>query len=128
MEALIVALVMILVFGGGAYLAIRWFKGIANRGRELTLLASEGAGVTAKAIKVERQTRTRAGFDHIYVTYRFTDDQGRAFENRVSVTHRELNGLEEGGSFDIVYLPSDPSISAAESMVAKMREAQGERS
>ena len=56
-----------------------------------------------------------------FVTYTFTsrDNTEHSKEFRVSAT--EFDDFREGQSIDIVYLPRDPTVSATQAMVARVR-------
>lgn len=125
MEVLAGLLFVVVVFGGGAYLVVRWIRNAATRGREIRQLAEQGVPASALVTKVERIRRNRAGYEDIFFTYRFSDESGNTFEKRLNATPGQMTGIEEGGALDVFYLPSDPSISAAAHLVNGMRSSPG---
>ncbi len=112
--------------GFGAVIAVIWFgmrllKGkLAAAAGEMSRLLLEGETTTARITATEKRRMSRGEFEY-FVTYAFSsrDDVEHSKELRVSAT--EFDDYREGQQLDVVYLPSDPAVSATHAMVARVR-------
>lgn len=120
MTFLYAAIVLGVIFGG-IWFATRAVKRkfVAAAG-EMSGLLQEGKQTTARITATEKRRMSRAEFEY-FVTYSFTslDEAEHSKEFRVSAT--EFDSFSEGQPIDIVYLPSDPSVSATREMVTRVR-------
>ncbi|MEM1229880.1 MAG: hypothetical protein AAGI15_05035 [Pseudomonadota bacterium] len=123
MDALLLFALLATPFLVVGWLIVRWIRGIATRGREFQALIADGVQTDAIAMAIESIRQNRAGFKKCYLTYRFQDDAGNAHEKRLRVWERDLDGLREGQTIEVVYLPGQPDINALERHLAETRSA-----
>jgi hypothetical protein len=103
----------------GVYFALR---GVMRRGREIGQLCADGQAATAEVVELRKQKRSR-GERYYYVRYSFRASSGQEYSREWDVDGSEFAGYTKGQALDIVYLPSNPDISALKSLVETTRDA-----
>ena len=77
--------------------------------RDSKKLAAEGKAVTAEV--VDKNIRHgRKGRKSYYLSVRFNTESGAKTQQRVQVSSSQFDGVSEGGSVPVHYLPADPSV------------------
>ena len=104
--------------GAGKSTLMKIIAGVQEQTSGKLLL--EGETTTARITAAEKRRMSRGEFEY-FVTYAFKsrDDVEHSKELRVSAT--EFDDYREGQQIDVVYLPSDPDVSATHAMVARVR-------
>lgn len=97
---------------------------IVRRGLQLKNLAHLGVPITGKILLI-----TKLGSAHRSpqsrnwrLRYSFTLPDGRTFENGINPSKEERE-LKVGGPIEIIYLPTNPAVSATKGMVNLSRRA-----
>ena len=118
-------LILVLLVFTGAIAAIvygirRFARRAAAAAGEMLQLVQQGAVTTAEIVTTERRRMSRAQYEY-FITYAFRDRTGNdhSKEHRVSATR--FDEYQAGQGLDIVYLPSNPSVSATREMVDRVR-------
>jgi hypothetical protein len=92
------------------------------RGLQLKRLAHEGVATTGHVLKI--WSHMGASRVRVYrLRYRFDAADGGSFEGSVMITPRDKERLREGAPVEVIYLPSNPKISALKSLVDQARQA-----
>jgi len=99
----------ILVVGGAFVLGTVFVVMGWSEFRNSKKLAAEGKAVTAEVVDKEIK-HGRKGRKSYYVSVRFKTESGAQTQQRVQVSSSEFDGVNEGGSAPVHYLPADPSV------------------
>ena len=93
---------------------------IYSRGRELKMLMQDGVPVTG-AVKRKLSFNSPKGGRRYYLWYEFRPDSGKTYGRKIAVDAADFDRYEDGDPIDLIYLPGNPSISAARTMVDAVR-------
>lgn len=97
-----------------------------RRGLELRQLVE--SGIPAKATIISKNKfRGKSGIPTFRLRYQFHAQGGQLFSKAISMTSTEAANVAIGDTINIVYVPSNPKISATEAMVALGRQALKEK-
>lgn len=119
----VMVLVVLAVLIGGLAFTFRAFRSkLTEAATSMSRLTLEGETVTGRIAATERRRKSRGQFEY-FVTYAFETKDGRDIEKELRVQATRFDEYAEGQPVDIVYLPSDPSVSATREMVDQVREA-----
>ena len=120
MKLILVLLVFVGAIAAIVYGIRHFLRRSAAAAGEMLQLVQQGAVTTAEIVKTERRRMSRAQYEY-FIVYAFRDRMGNnhSKEHRVSATH--FDDYQVGQGLEIVYLPSDPSVSATRETVDRVR-------
>lgn len=120
MEFILILLALAGIIGLVGYGIRSFMRRAASAASEMLQLVQQGAVTTAEIVTTERRRMAKAEYEY-FVTYAFRDRAGNdhSREERVSATH--FDDYQAGQGLEIVYLPSDPTVSATREMVDRVR-------
>jgi hypothetical protein len=107
------AIIPVLFVGYVLYILIR-------RAFEMKRLANEGVETKGTVI---RKAKFSTGVIRYQIRYEYSDNFGRKYHNTIWVSGELYDKLEIGDPVDIVFLPSEPSVSGLLSDVELARQA-----
>ncbi len=96
---------------------------VVLRGIQFTKLAHDGVAAEGKVIKKFRRHSSRGGMSTPYLRYEYLGPDRQRHEYKIAVTEEFYEKHEVGDAIEIVYVKSNPSISAAKYLVNQSREA-----
>ena len=94
---------------------------LVRRDYQMRDLVAQGVPVTGKVIRQLRFTGTR-GQRNRYLRYEFSVGAGR-YTHKIAVTVDESERYQDGDAIQLIYLPSNPKVSARVEMVEQCRQA-----
>jgi hypothetical protein len=107
------AIIPVLFVGYVLYILIR-------RAFEMKRLANEGVETKGTVI---RKAKFSTGVIRYQIRYEYSDNFGRTYHNTIWVSGELYDKLEIGDPVDVVFLPSEPSVSGLLSDVELARQA-----
>ena len=113
-----IAVVLILI--ALAIAAVTW------RGINMRRLVTDGVETQATILRKTR-FRGKSNVPTCRLRYSFVAADTKTYEHIISMTESEAANLDVGGTLNVTYLPSRPSLSAASSMVALAAQALEKR-
>jgi hypothetical protein len=98
-----------------------------RRGLQMRSLAASGVAVKGKVVKKWRNTKSTDTSSQ-RLRYQFEIGDGQTYAHAIVISIEEDQKYQIGDEVDIIYLPSNPKISALASMVALAQEALNKKS
>ena len=120
MGSFVAPLVIVLLIVGmwlGIRLLRRKFVAAAE---SMSRLAREGVTTSGRITVTEKRRMSRGEFEY-FVTYAFETKDGTEVTKELRVQASRFDEYAEGQPIEIVYLPSDPSLSATKEVVDRVR-------
>lgn len=117
-------MISVLLVVAALVVAMLWVA--VRRGLQMKQLAIDGVGVQGRVDKLWRHTGPTDTKSH-RLRYRFETPDGRSYERSVVVAAGERQALKEGVEVALVYLPTNPKVSALAAVVAQARQALARR-
>ena len=116
------------VIAGVVFLARAIRRKLASAASDMNGLLTQGEPAVATITEVEKRRTARRGQHwEFYLAYTFRTRGQNEVQKKFRISPSDFNKHSVGDEIAILYLPSDPSISATQAMVDKVRDATLDR-
>lgn len=95
---------------------------VVRRGYQMKDLVERGKPITGEVVNKVKFRGTASGGSR-YLRYRFRDGDGQYYSHKIAIGIDDFKRYEPGQPIELVYLPDNPKVSAAATMVELTREA-----